>query len=129
MTGMFKTTLVDPLHYVAVIFLVKILLPKLLEEYADRVHHLLPSTQLRTLLTHNPVTIWPSWFPISTPITRLPAPSSPLPLFSFLTHPALRLWTHPCLVNGSSLLADLKGCNVICARMREPSYNMFQIYI
>ena len=88
MTGMFKTTLVDPLHFIAAIFLVKILLPKLLREYVDRVHHLLPSCQLHIILTHNPVAIWPSWFPISTPIMHLPAPSYQLPLFSFPAHPS-----------------------------------------
>jgi hypothetical protein len=60
MTGTFKTTLVDPLHFIVVIFPVKILLPKLLREYADRVHHLPPSHQLCTLITlPNPVTIEP----------------------------------------------------------------------
>jgi hypothetical protein len=91
MTGIFKTTPVDLLHFVAVIFPVKIILPKLLRKYADRVHSLPPSHQLCTLLTsHNPITIWPSWFSISTPIMHLPAPSSLPPLFSFLAHPLLR---------------------------------------
>jgi hypothetical protein len=89
MTGTFCTTLVDLLHFVAAIFLVKITLTKLLGEYADRVHHLPPSHQLCTLLTSpNPITIWPSWFPISTPLTHLPVPSFPLPLFSFPAHPS-----------------------------------------
>jgi hypothetical protein len=42
MTDAFKTTPVDPLHFVVVIFPVKILLPKLLREYIDRVYCLLP---------------------------------------------------------------------------------------
>ena len=129
MTGAFKTTPVDPLHFVAAIFPVKILLPKLLGEYSDRVHRLPPSCQLRTLLTHNPVAIWPSWFPISTPITRLPAPSYQPPIFSFPAHPSQRRWTHPHLVDGSGLLADLKGREEIRARMRNPSYDTFQLYI
>jgi hypothetical protein len=108
-TGMFKTTPVDLLHFIAAIFPVKILLPKLLSKYADRVHCLPPTAQLHTLLTYNPVTIWPSWFPISTPITCLLAPSSPPPLFSFLvlrscptifllSHALLRLISYPILV-------------------------------
>jgi hypothetical protein len=88
MTSTFKTTPIDPLHFVAAIFPVKVLLPKLLGEYTDRVHHLLPSCQLCTLLTSNPVAIWPSWFPISTPITCLPAPSHILLVFSFSAHPS-----------------------------------------
>jgi hypothetical protein len=130
MTSTFKTTLIDPLHFVAAFFLVKVQLPKLLREYADRVHCLLPSHQLCTLLTsHNPVAIWPSWFPIFTPITCLPAPSFPLPLFSFLAHPSQQCWTHPHLVNGSSLLADLKGRSEIRTRIKNPSYDTFQIHI
>ena len=131
MTGAFKTTPVDPLHFIAAIFPVKIQLTKLLGEYADRVHRLPPSTQLRTLRTSdtNPVAVWPQWFPISTPILRLPAPSSQPPLFSFPAHPALRHWTHPRLIDGSGLLADLKGREAIRARIKNPSYDTFQLFI
>ena len=129
MTGAFKTTPVDPLHHIAAIFPVKIQLQKLLGLYADRVHRLPPTVQLRTLTHTNPVAVWPSWFPISTPISRLPAPSTDFGPFSFPAHPALRQWSHPRLVDGSGLLADQKGIEAIRDRMRSPSYDTHQIYI
>ena len=129
MTGAFKTTPVDPLHHIAAIFPVKIQLQKLLGLYTDQVHCLLPTVQLRTIQHTNPVAVWPSWFPISTPISHLPAPSSDFGPFSFLAHPALCQWLYPQMVNGSGLLADRKGINVIQDRMRLPSYDMHQLHI
>ena len=129
MTGAFKTTPVDPLHHIAAIFPVKIQLLKLLGQYADRVQRLPPTVQLRTIIHTNPAAVWPSWFPISTPILRLPAPSSDPGPFSFPAHPVLCQWSHPRLVDGSGLLADRKGIEVIRDRMHNPSYDTHQIYL
>ena len=91
-SGCFRTTPTEPLHYLLAILPLKLTLDKLIRSFSDRLKRLPPSHALRTLPSHNPAACWPDFQ------SRVPSALLTLLPTSFPPYAAPTLdsaWTHP----------------------------------
>ena len=68
MTGIFKTTPIDPLHNMTTIPPVSYMLMKLIDSYTQRLGHLPPHTSVWAILIYDRCRYWPDYV---TPHTNL----------------------------------------------------------
>jgi hypothetical protein len=91
-SGCFRTTPMEPLHYLLAILPLKLTLDKLTRSFSDRLKRLPPSHALRALPSHNPAACWPDFQ------SRVPSALLTLMPTSFPPYTAPTIssaWTHP----------------------------------
>ena len=95
MSSTFKTTPIIPLSNLTCILPILLMLDKLQGSYTDRFVWL-PSWVLpRTILLHNPVVVWPSFFESQLSLSTLPPPFPTIASFTVPGHTSIPLWVHP----------------------------------
>ena len=90
MAGVFKTTLVEPLHFLTAVLPFKYTLTKLGNSAADRLSRLPPSHLLQSPC--NQAMSWPDFIQSPTPLTRLLPPT--FQTFDWPAAPGEQTWSH-----------------------------------
>ena len=91
-SGCFRTTPTEPLHYLLAILPIQLTLEKLNRSFSDRMKRLPPSHALRTIISHNPAACWPD-FQSRVPSSLLTLTPSSFPTYTAPTLEAA--WSHP----------------------------------
>src|SRR6267154_5259535 len=87
--GVFKTTLMEPLHNMMGIPPIPYLVNKLMHAYSNRLQGLPPNALVCTILTHDQCCYWPDHVHPTTNLSQALANLSPY---------TARSWEHPCLI-------------------------------